>query len=166
MNTVAKSFAELLFPRAGNTVAENQLAARSAFAELVESTDLRLWRPGQPIEANGRRLLIGVATYSVHDLKLLDLVQSHLTSQSQNGNVRFAAGIALSVDVFDILDCRTPDDFEKYVPGVGPVSQTPVVGLWADGELTENAFGYDGRMLIYRTCKLPAVESDQVIFPR
>jgi hypothetical protein len=164
MNTVAKSFVELLVPRAGKTVAECQLAARTAFPEFVESSEMHLWRPGQPMSANGRRLVIGVATYSVHDLNLLDLIQSYLTSHSVNGGIDFAPDSVLSVDVFDVLDCRTPNDFEKYVPGIGPVSQTPVVGLWVDGGLVGSAFGYDGRMLIYSACQLPAIESDQLVF--
>ena len=70
------------------------------------------------------------------------------------------------MDLFDTLDCRTPADVEQYFPGIGAVSHTPIVGLWVDGELVENAFGYDGRVLIYRTLELPPFETDQLIFER
>ena len=80
MNTVTNTFVEPLIPKAGTTVEEAQLAARTAFPECVESSEIHLWRPGQRIAAIGRRILIGVATYSVYDLKLLDVLQSYLTS--------------------------------------------------------------------------------------
>ncbi len=40
------------------------------------------------------------------------------------------------------------EDFEKYVPGIGKVFQTPVVGYWEDGLLKEKAWGKKGRDLL------------------
>lgn len=167
MNSVATSFVELLVPKAGRSVAEAQLDAKTAFPEFMDSSELRLWRPGQPVLTNGRRLLIGVATYSVYDLKLLDIVHAHLTSQKPfAGDAPISADEPLTIDVFDILDCQTQSDFERYIPGIGPISQSPVVGLWVDGELQEKAIGGLGRRLVYRICRLPTDETDQLIFRR
>ena len=88
MSAVVNSFVELLVPKPGKTVAENQLAARMSFPECVKNSEMHLWQPGQPIAAHGRRLLIGVATYSVYDLKLLDLVHSHSTAIRYGGSLR------------------------------------------------------------------------------
>ena len=70
---------------------------------------------------------------------------------------------AISVEVFDILDCRTTVILKITFLKSG-LLQTPVVGLWVDGELVETAFGYDGRMLsIYRTCGLSETDSERLI---
>jgi hypothetical protein len=58
----------------------------------------------------------------------------------------------LHVDVFDVSECKTMEEFQRYVPDVGAVLQTPVVGLWQDGKLTTTATGKEARDLVARTC--------------
>jgi hypothetical protein len=77
-------------------------------------------------------------------MQLLDAV-----SQALQGG---ATGLAVSV--FNVANCQSADAFEGYVPGVGAVFHTPVVGLWSDGKLLEKASGKAGRDLVVRVCGL------------
>jgi hypothetical protein len=108
------------------------------FACVVSTSPFRLWSPGSPIPAQGKRLLIGVATWSAYDMKLLDAVAPAL--QRLPGN--------LTVEVFNVADCSSPEAFDQYVPGIGRVFHTPVVGLWSDGQLVDKATGRMGRELV------------------
>jgi hypothetical protein len=127
---------------AGNNLAESQRAVDASFAAVVSSGPLHLWSPGDPIPPQGKRLLIGVATWSAHDMALLDAVAEAL--RAGDGD--------LHVDVFNVADCPSPDTFERYVPGIGEVFHTPVVGLWCDGRLVERDSGKAGRELVERVC--------------
>jgi hypothetical protein len=90
------------------------------------------------IASEGTRVLVGVATWSVDDLTLLDHLQMTLASGKQHA----------TVDVFDIDTCQALDDFDKYLPGVGRVFQTPLVGIWRGGKQIESAWGTAGRKLL------------------
>src|SRR5262249_9087481 len=81
------------------------------FPSAVSRSPFRLWSPGDPIPATGDRLLIGVATWSAHDLGLLDAVSQALQTRPPG----------LAVDLFNVADCATPQAFERYVPGIGNV---------------------------------------------
>lgn len=123
------------------------------FAEVVGRSALRSWRPGDPSAASGRRLLIGVATYSVYDMRLLDVLDEAM---------RRADSQALQIDVFDIEPCRSHTDFSQYIPGVGKVFQTPVFGIWVDGRLQETAQGAQARKQILRLCGLDACVEEEI----
>jgi hypothetical protein len=119
----------------------------SLFPSAVAASPFRLWSPGAPIPSTGRRLLIGVATWSKQDLALLDTVaQAVLTG-----------GIPLAVEVFNVAECRSPAAFEDYITGLGRVFQTPVVGVWSDGQQLEAASGKAGRELIARLIGLDSL---------
>ncbi len=92
----------------------------------------------------GRRILLGVASYSLPDLALLD------TLNEADGQ----GSIWPRLDVFNVLECKSVQDFERYVPGLGKVFQTPVVGYWEDGVLKENAWGKAGRDLLAKVLNL------------
>jgi hypothetical protein len=89
-------------------------------------------------------LLIGVATYSLGDLELLDQVQDFLAKKPAMHD--------LSVEVFDVSECRKHGDFKNYIPSLGKVFQTPVAGLWDRGELREQKTGAAARELILSVC--------------
>lgn len=144
---------------------EQQHRVEGEFPALVAQGFLHWWSPGDRIAAAKKRLLIGVATYSEMDMRLLDLVGNAVAAK----NCRRMAAMAkptkpgvlafvqmppesLRVDVFSVLACRTHEDFQKYVPGVGKVYQTPVVGFWEDDRLRESATGARGRALVARVC--------------
>jgi hypothetical protein len=132
-----------------------QRGVDALFSAAVSRSPFRLWSPGDPIPATGDRLLIGVATWSAHDLALLDAVSAALPTRSRG----------LAVDVFTVADCSSPQAFERYVPGIGNVFHTPVVGLWADGRLVETASGKRGRELIARVCGLDATQTPTHLTP-
>ena len=126
------------------SLADRQSAIDAFFPSVVSVSPLRLWRPGDPIEPTGRRLLLGVATWSVPDLTMLDELARALHRQP--------AGVV--VDVFNVADVRSAGDFDRYVPGIGTVFHTPVAGLWIDGRLVAKASGKSGRDLVAEVCPL------------
>jgi hypothetical protein len=109
---------------------------------LLGSRGLRLWRPGDPIVERGVRLLVGVAPWSGYDMRLLDVIAEAIET---SGQPKYPV-----VDVFNTADCKQQQDFRQYVPRLRQVSQTPVVGLWRDGRLTEAKQGYEARDLVAR----------------
>jgi len=132
-------------------LSQKNLDAR--FPSVVSTSPFRLWSPGNPIPAKGKRLLIGVATWSAYDMKLLDAV-----SQALQRPV-----LDLTVEVFNVADCSSPEAFDQYVPGIGRVFQTPVVGLWSDGNLVDKATGRAGRELVAGVSGLDSLELDRLL---
>lgn len=123
------------------------------FPSVVSTSPFRLWSPGNPIPAKGKRVLIGVATWSAYDMKLLDAVSQVLQRSP----------LDLMVDVFNVADCSSLESFERYMPGIGRVFQTPVVGLWSDGQLVDKATGRSGRELAARVSGLDALAVDRLL---
>lgn len=138
-------FADLLQQDSGLPVAEQQAGANRRFPDLLAVSGLHLWKAGDPLPVKGKRILLGIAPYARLDLQLLDLL-SELLGRADTCLPR--------VEVFNILDCRTMEDFDKYVSGIGKVYQTPVVGIWEEGVLKEKAWGKPARDLIAQTCGL------------
>lgn len=132
-------FVDLVAHHVETSPGEQQLRAIERFPTLVEQSQLELWRPGNNIPRSGTRVLIGVALYSERDMELLDVLNTVLTRGGSLGD---------KVNVFDVSECRSHDDFEKYVPGIGPVFQTPVLGVWHRGLLTERMWGQAARDFI------------------
>jgi hypothetical protein len=146
---------------------EQQAAVEREFRALLEKVPL-YWRvAGAPVSPAAKSLVLGVATHSEADMRLLDLVADALMKQearrlnvlaqrqvSVPGAVGFIQGppAPLRVEVFSARDCRTHEDFARYIPGIGKVYQTPAVGFWVDGELREKAWGAPGRALVARVC--------------
>ncbi len=95
------------------------------------------WSLGDPVPGAGRRLLLGVSVWAGYDLRLLDLVDAALAGAPPD----------VAVDVFDMAAACEPDWFEPYLPGIGDVCITPVVGLWEDGRLVERGAGYAARRI-------------------
>jgi hypothetical protein len=108
---------------------------------VTNSTRFKLWEQGESVPPVGRFLLVGVATWSGYDMKLLDVLEQTTTGPNVIG-------------VFDIADCKSDHDFETRIHGIGPVFQTPVVGLWEDGKLVARGSGHEGRLLTFRACGL------------
>ena len=92
------------------------------------------------------RMLLGVASYSVADLAVLDTLNEAASSKE---------AIWPRLDVFNVLDCRSIQDFEKYVPGIGKVFQTPVVGYWEEGLLKEKKRGAKRDAICWRESTRP-----------
>lgn len=128
--------------------------AEKHFRLVVANSKLHFWQPGDPIADKGKRILIGAAIYSGYAMRLLDAVNSQL-DQSREKTIR--------IDVFSTGDCKTHEDFGQYIPGLGIVQQTPVVGFWEDGALKEKAQGKAGRDLVIRVCGLDPVVEKQIV---
>jgi len=106
----------------------------SEFSKRVEDSGLKLWKPGDPIQNRGKRFLVSVAEFSREDLELLDAL-SELSDRSQ-------------LDIFMLSKCKSQSDIELYVPDVGPVDQSPVVGIWEDGVLVAKASGWQAKQIL------------------
>jgi hypothetical protein len=108
------------------------------FPDVVkQSPRLKLWGRDEPIPEVGRFLLVGVATWSGYDMKLLDLIE-----QTPDGPE--------VVGVFDTAECKSDADFEARIPDIGTVYQMPAVGLWDDGKLVAHGSGHVGRLVVFR----------------
>jgi hypothetical protein len=147
-------FGDLFWSHREMQPGQQQRFVEAHFPDEVAVSNLRLWQPGNAVPTTGKRFLIGVATYSVYDMRLLDVVDEFL-GQGKSG--------LFQVDVFSVAQCKSQEDFGKYISDLGTVLQTPVVGLWEEGALTEKAQGKAGRDLILQVCGLdPAVEKQIV----
>jgi hypothetical protein len=104
-----------------------------------------IWRPGRSTPPGVRRTLLGVAPYSLPDLQLVDQIREAVQQGACSGE---------QVQVFDVLTCATMEDFDERIPGIGPVYQTPVVGIWSNGILVEKASGARARQLILEHYRL------------
>jgi hypothetical protein len=138
-------FVDLLQNGEGQSVADQQAYASQQLPILLSGTNLHRWSPGQAISAKGLRMLLGVAPYSPLDLQLLDLLNEKMSAANNS---------SIQIDVFNVLECPTMEDFSRYIPGISRVYQTPVVGIWKNGVLVEQAWGRAARDLISRVLDL------------
>lgn len=92
---------------------------------------MELWRPGDPWPPVGEEVIwIAVATWSLYDLKLLDLLETQLSRGSRKERIYLfnTAGF--------------PEfNFEEHLPDIGKIFHTPVVGSWTGGILEERLSG-------------------------
>lgn len=130
------SFRELLAPIDGFSPGQLQEQASKRFPNVVEYSHVEIWLLNDsPFEPHDQDVLIGVATYSLEDLKLLDEIAQRLRVHSAPERI----------SVFDISAFTEMGDFERLLPGIGKVFQTPVVGFWRNGHLTERLSGAAAR---------------------
>jgi hypothetical protein len=111
------------------------------FPSAVAVSPYHLWRPGDAVAPAARRLLIGVATWSGYDMRLLDALADAFPANGTG---------AMRIDLFNTAECRSQQDFQGYIPGLDDVLQTPVVGVWRQGRLTDVAQGFHARELAAR----------------
>ena len=119
--------------------------AVSEFLTLLNASRMKSWKPGDPIYRNGVRFLIGVATWSHQDMRLLDNIEKALLEHKYDND---------RVDVFDFWsECHTQEELDRYIPGmdIGAIYHSPVVGRWENGILSVKSSGFGGRsvLLIY-----------------
>ncbi len=109
------------------------------FPALVEQGPLRLWHPDMPIPDRGTRFLLGVATWSGYDMRLLDIIVDSQRRVPQND---------LIVEVFNVAECRRTSDLRDYIPKIRQVFHTPVVGIWQNGRWQDARQGHAARNLV------------------
>lgn len=123
------------------------------FPALVSgSPRLTLWAYGAPIPSTGRFLLVGVATWSGYDMKLLDILEQSIGGPDVIG-------------VFDTAECKSDEDFDARIPGIGTVFQPPVVGLWEQGKLIAYGSGHEGQDLAFRVCGIDIARMSELLDP-
>lgn len=150
MDQAVTRFAELGTPRGGEMPGDAQRRAQAEFPAVLAASRLQPWSPNA-ISHAGRVLVIGVATWSRYDLRLLDLVSDHL------------ALCRSAVHVFDIDTITAPDEMERRVPGQRVPHHPPVVALWQDGRFVESACGFAGRHLVYRALDIEPGPAEEFV---
>jgi hypothetical protein len=108
-----------------------QSDARRLFPAIVQRSHLEQHVPGSAVPTTGKYVIIGVATYSPDELRLLDDLEA--------AHARW--GGTSKVVVFDVLDCNDMNDMRKHVPSLMVVVQTPVVAFWDGGKLVASQTG-------------------------
>jgi hypothetical protein len=84
------------------------------------------------------RILIGVATYSIDDLLLLDRIVRRLRMSHPTE----------SIQVFDVTATEHGGTISDFMPQLTAATQTPFVGVWRDGQPAEGAAGRKAKDLI------------------
>jgi hypothetical protein len=126
---------EALVKRSGHP-AEVQDSARRELPSLLAKSNLHSWTPGDPIQAQGIRFVIGIAVWSVYDMRLLDALDQVLSQRAER------------VDVFNVDDCSTMECLRDYVPLVGKIYDSPIVGTWQDGKQVNQCSGAIAREMV------------------
>lgn len=134
MDQTVTVFAALLEPDPLLTPAEEQQRASAALPGVVSRSAMHWLAAPDSVNGAGEKLVVGVAVWSRYDLALLDEL-NHFAEQHPG----------VRVYVFDVD--RVGSEFERYVPGIGEVMQTPVVGHWKGGVQVEKGTGHVGREL-------------------
>jgi hypothetical protein len=138
------TFSELLNSSSDLASGQQQQRAAEQFPSLVQSSHMKLWQPGRDLPLNGAEVVwIAVASYSVPDLELLDAIEAKLKG-----------GQTETIYLFDLSAFPDFKDFERVLPGIGRVYQTPVVGSWNDGVLKERLSGAVARAWLSRRYEL------------
>lgn len=144
------SFRELLLPTARLSPGQLQEQASKEFPNVVENSHMEIWEPsGSPFKPHDQNVLIGVAIYSLEDLQLLDEIEQRLRFHS----------VHEKISVFDVSAFSEMADFERYLPGIGKVFQTPVLGFWRNGQLTERLSGAAARDWLVERYKLSRIDA-------
>lgn len=121
------------------------------FAAVAARSLFRLWKPGDPIATDGTRVLLGVGPWNGNDMMLLDVLIEMSASATKTEPL---------LELFNADDCLDQKAFANYVPGVAPVLQMPVAGLWSNGKLQWRGQGYAARD---RVAHLFGSSSDAVV---
>ena len=135
-----KTFAQLFEERRG--AVDKGAYVRSNAPEVFRGTSLVL-REGMPYAPPIEGARFGIAFYSLPDLLILDDVveRSRKSSHARNGQV----------EVIDILNFKSMQDVEALFPGLTPAYGTPMIGVWAHGELIQKGWGVRDAQRISRT---------------
>ena len=139
-------FADLLKADLGLDAGQQQKRAMALFPSLVQRSHLAEWLPGQDVASSAPQVIwIGVAIYSIPELEMLDALAEKLSRET----------LAEKIYAFNVSTFRDFDDFEKVLPGIGNVYQTPAVGFWNNGVLKVKLSGAAARDYVKSRFNLP-----------
>jgi hypothetical protein len=137
MDQTLTPFAALLDPDPALTAVEGQRRASNLLPVRVSQSAMKWLALPEPPNGTADKLVVGVASWSKSDLALLDELDAFAASHP-----------GVRVCVFDVD--RIGGEFERFVPGIGEVVRTPVVGRWSAGVLVERGTGAAGREIAGR----------------
>lgn len=140
MNNLTDVFLKSMYMQPGdqNQYLDSELPIRA------KEMGLRVWKPGDPIQNVGRRILVGVADWVREELELVDALYELPDRKSQ-------LEIFFLRDVVLLRKNQSPSDFDLYIPGIGGkqmVYKTPSVGIWLDGVLEIKASGAQAKRIL------------------
>ncbi|MCU0704795.1 MAG: hypothetical protein MUF18_12525 [Fimbriiglobus sp.] len=137
MDQTVATFAALLTTDAPLTPADVQRRASNLLPILVARSGMHWLALPEPPNGTGEKLVVGIASWSAHDLSLLDELNAFAESHP-----------GIRIGVFDVD--RVGGEFERFIPGIGPVFHSPIVGRWSGGVVVEKGTGHDGRQILNR----------------
>lgn len=110
-----------------------------------------MWRLGDEWPpAGGQVIWIGVGTFSVYDMELLDKLEAKLSRETVKEEIYVSDTVAF------------PEfNFEERFPGVGRVFGVPIVGYWKEGVLEVKLSNAKAREWLMERFELPALSSIQ-----
>lgn len=129
------TFTDLLNLTVHSNPAHQQHWAAAQFPNVVRQSQMELWQPEEDVVKGEQGIWIAVATYVLIELELLDALEAKLAS----------ARCKERIYLFDLAAAPDFKDFEKYIPGIGKVYQTPVIASWTEGIITEKLTGFSAR---------------------
>lgn len=124
------TFRDLLDPNLYSDPGQQQRRAADQFPSVVRQSQMGLWQPGADLITGEQGVWIAVASYVVRELRLLDALEVKLSREGPKERIY----------LFD-LSCAPEFRFEKYLPAIDKVYQTPVIANWTDGILRETLQG-------------------------
>ena len=133
-----RRFADLLRPIPGLSPSEQQRLAHEQLREIVNQSSMHYFNLGDEVVNQGIRVLLGVATYCIADMRLLDALNDLHSTVSPLARI----------DVFSVQDAEKPEDLERYIPTIGHRFDVPLVGIWNDAMIKESAWGAAARDLL------------------
>ena len=123
---------------------------------LVHQSHMGVWRIGDAWPPAGEHVLwIGVATWSIYDMELVEVLEAKLSQDT--GRER--------IYLFD-FDTADEFDFEEHIPGIGKIFHTPIVANWNRGVLEERLSGAKARDWVMQRYGLPPLRSIERFKPR
>lgn len=111
-----------------------QSAAQRLFTSVLQQSHFKKRSVGQAIPNHGKYVIIGVASYSQAELRLLDELEAN--------HLRWDDGY--EIVVFDMMECKNMADIVQYVPPFTKVVQTPVIAVWDRGSVAATQTGLHG----------------------
>jgi len=138
-----KRFIDLLNEQYKLPADEQAEWATARIERMLIERRILVWHLGDSIPKASRRVLIGIVPWSAYDLRLLDSLTRACARADDSRE---------QLEIFDVDAAGRAsggyDYLERTIPGIGKIFQTPVVGVWENGILTQKASGAAGRDLI------------------
>lgn len=113
---------------------EQQEIARQKFPALVRSSSSLTLYEGDLCSLDC--MIIGVATYSNDDMKLLDGIEEKQLLKN---------GEKINIYVYDVTNAKNMDDINSVFKGIGNVYQTPILARYKESQCQFSASGFEAR---------------------